>query len=146
MQKFLVGIDFTDADQCVLDVIKPIAKHMQATVTLFHCVPPMSQWVGCYLAYVPQDLANRKEIEKVLNARLGEVAKGLEADGITTDFKVIAAHPGPGIVEFAEDNGFDQIVIGTHSKNRIERALLGSAVGHVLRKSSVPVLVVPSMA
>ncbi len=145
MKKILVGIDFTEADNTVLEIIKPLAAESGAPVTLFHSVPPMSQWVGCYLAYVPQDIENRKEADKEFRAKLDAMAEALTKEGIAADSALIESHAGPGIVKYAKDGGYDQIAIGTHSKNMVERALLGSAADYVVRKSSVPVLVVPTM-
>ena len=64
MKKILVGIDFTEADQTLLDVVKPLAKAQGASITLIHSTPPMAQWVGCYLAFVHEVILERKEEAK----------------------------------------------------------------------------------
>ena len=145
MKKLLIGIDFTEADNTVLDLVRPLAKAQSAEVTLIHCVPPMSQWVGCYLAYVPEELAERKEEAEAFEGKLAEMVAGLKKEGIEADSVLIEASAGPGIVKHAKENDYDQIVVGTHSRNLLERALLGSSADHVVRKSPVPVLVVPTM-
>lgn len=47
-----------------------------------------------------------------------------------------------GIVEAAESAGADLIVMGTHGRGKIDRALLGSVTQRVLAHSPVPVMVV----
>ena len=146
MKKILIGIDFSDADGTLLEAITPLAQQLKASVTLFHSEPPMSQWVGCYMVFVSEDIAERKKVASELKAKLQTIADGLTAQGIQTDVDLIESHAGPGIVKYAEENDFDLIVICTHSKDLLERALLGSTADHVVRKSSLPILVVPTMS
>lgn len=54
-----------------------------------------------------------------------------------------AAHAGEAIVEMAESEGFDHVVMGHHGSSRVERAILGSAAETVVRSKSTPVTVVP---
>ena len=145
MKKILVGVDFTEADNILLEIVKPLAKRTGATISLLHSVPPMSQWVGCYFAFVSQDIQARKKEVEEFGAKLKALEQALEKEGIHSESALIEDHAGPGIVKYANENGCDQIAIGTHSKNMVERALLGSVADHVVRKSHVPVLVVPTM-
>jgi len=46
------------------------------------------------------------------------------------------------IADYAEDNDIDLIVIGSHGRSGVRRALLGSVTERVLRSTTVPVLVV----
>jgi nucleotide-binding universal stress UspA family protein len=55
---------------------------------------------------------------------------------------VLAGNPASTIVDFAKDNGIDLIVMGTLGKSGIEKLLLGSVAGHVIRHATCPVLVV----
>ncbi len=47
------------------------------------------------------------------------------------------------ILEFADEIQADLIVVGNHRAGRLERIILGSSSEGVMRKSDVPVLVVP---
>jgi len=60
------------------------------------------------------------------------------------DIETVTAtgQPVREIVEYAEDNDLDQIVLGSHSRNRVERALLGSVAETVVRRARIPVTVV----
>lgn len=68
-------------------------------------------------------------------------AMGIETTGRTweteTDFVQDA------IEQVAEEVGADMIVMGTHGRHGLDRALLGSVADRVLRHSKVPMLVVP---
>ncbi len=56
---------------------------------------------------------------------------------------VIEGHPANDILRYAESNACDMIVMGTHGKDILSHALLGSVAEKVLRKSRIPVVVVP---
>lgn len=51
--------------------------------------------------------------------------------------------PADIILKIAEEEGVDQIVIGKSGKHGIEQFLLGSTADRVVRKSKVPVNVIP---
>jgi nucleotide-binding universal stress UspA family protein len=47
------------------------------------------------------------------------------------------------IIQYAQENGIDLIIMGTHGQGGIQRFLLGSNTDRVLRTGHLPVLVVP---
>ena len=56
------------------------------------------------------------------------------------NIRVEAGNPEDKIVQVAEEEGFDLIILGTYGHSAIEDAFLGSVAQDVIRKSSVPVL------
>lgn len=65
--------------------------------------------------------------------------------GITTHLSVIdGAHAADAIVHAAERLGADAIVLGSHGRTAVARALMGSVSQGVVRHARRPVLVVPS--
>lgn len=56
------------------------------------------------------------------------------------------ASASAAIVETAQRDGADLVVVGTHGRTGFKRLMLGSVAGKVVAQSSVPVLVVPPEA
>jgi nucleotide-binding universal stress UspA family protein len=54
--------------------------------------------------------------------------------------------PGKEIVRLAEEEGFDLIVMGTHGRTALARALMGSVTTYVLGHCSIPLLLIPPPA
>jgi nucleotide-binding universal stress UspA family protein len=50
--------------------------------------------------------------------------------------------PAKAILEYAADHDIDQIVMGSHGRSGIERALLGSVAETVTRRARIPVTVI----
>lgn len=64
--------------------------------------------------------------------------KGIEAEAeVITD-----TDAATGIVKFADENDFDQIVIGSRGKTDLETIQLGSVSEGVIKKAHCPVLVI----
>lgn len=71
-----------------------------------------------------------------------DLAQRLEDDGIEVVREVVDGVPHREILDYADDNGVDLIVMGTHGKTGLDRLLLGSVTEKVVRKAEVPVLTV----
>ena len=77
----------------------------------------------------------------------GKTATGFVDDaakkvGVEVESVLLEGHPADKIVEFAENQGIDIIVMGTLGKTGLDRFLLGSVDEKVVRYSKTPVLVV----
>ncbi len=59
---------------------------------------------------------------------------------------VLSADPAGAILSVAGELGCDVIVLGTHGRTGLRRALLGSVAEQVVRKASCPVLTVKTPA
>ena len=79
----------------------------------------------------------RREGEEAL-AAVGSVA----GDRVPVETAVFEGSPSRKIVRYAEREGCDLIVMGTHGRGGIDRLLLGSVAERVVRSSEVPVLTV----
>jgi nucleotide-binding universal stress UspA family protein len=70
------------------------------------------------------------------------VAERTRAEGVETVTAVRSGIPDDEIRAYAEDEGCDLVVMGTHGRTGIERYLLGSVTERTVRQSPVPVLTV----
>ncbi|WP_137287393.1 universal stress protein [Halorussus salinisoli] len=80
----------------------------------------------------------REEGETAL-ARVEDIA---EEYGVQVTSKLLNGSPSRCIVEYAEGEDCDLVVMGTHGRGGIDRLLLGSVAEGVVRACSVPVLTV----
>jgi nucleotide-binding universal stress UspA family protein len=82
--------------------------------------------------------AQRKWTEQTLEAR----AEQLRKSGIKTSWRVQVGAPFEEIVRTAEEERAGMIVMGTHGRSGLNRALLGSVAERVIRLAPCPVLTV----
>ena len=76
-----------------------------------------------------------EKAERILEASRSLVDAEVESE-------TVAGRPARAIVEYAEENEIDEIVLGSHGRDGVERILLGSVAETVVRRSPVPVTVV----
>jgi nucleotide-binding universal stress UspA family protein len=75
-------------------------------------------------------------------AALEEAGKILDDAQVTYSQHVLVGHISETIVRFAEENGFDEIVMGTHGRTGLTHLLLGSIASEIVQKSQLPVTLV----
>ncbi len=96
-----------------------------------------------------EKFVNRKEESaNLIKERLTTFCDNVQKDDPQCVFRVasidvVEGHPVNEILAFAESNACDLIIMGTHGKGFISHALLGSVAEKVLRKSKIPVMVIP---
>ncbi|MEF8809008.1 universal stress protein [Natronomonas sp.] len=70
-------------------------------------------------------------------------AKDAAADaGVDVTTESTVGRPARAIVDYADEQEIDHIVIGSHGRDGISRVLLGSVAETVVRRSPVPVTVI----
>lgn len=80
--------------------------------------------------------------KKQTKERLEEASEAVEERGMASKTVVETGRPAATIVEYAENNDIDQIIMGSHGRKGVSRLLLGSVAESVVRRSPVPVTVV----
>ncbi|MDQ2052398.1 universal stress protein [Natronolimnohabitans sp. A-GB9] len=111
-----------------------------ADVTALHVVNPS---MSMYRGDTSFNFERFIELEEETAETLFEMAEELadEHDTSLTTETMIGA-PARAIVEFADENDVDQIVLGSHGRSGVSRVLLGSVAEQVVRRATVPVTVV----
>ncbi|WP_336133277.1 universal stress protein [Natronomonas amylolytica] len=75
--------------------------------------------------------------------RIHDTATDLAAEH-DTDLTTVTevGSPARAILEYADDHGIDQIVMGSHGRSGIDRTLLGSVAETVTRRARIPVTII----
>lgn len=84
------------------------------------------------------------EVKEKADRATGYVADRARERGLQTVEHVAGGQPHSVVAEYAENHGVDLVVMGSHGRSGVKRALLGSVTERTLRSTGVPVLVVDS--
>lgn len=76
------------------------------------------------------------------NEAVNYVKRAGELEGVIVEPVLLEGHPANELIRYADENDMDIIVMGTLGKTGLDRLLLGSVAGNVVRHSKVPVMVV----
>ncbi|MFP7570189.1 universal stress protein [Marivita sp. S2033] len=131
-KNILVPVALDSEDNRVGDAMA-IAKTLAsegAKITLLHVVEAVPSYA---MSYISADVMaeTREEIE-------AEMQGLATAAGSGTTAKVINGHSGRSVLDFAEENNVDLIVIASHRPG-MQTLLLGSTATHVVRHAKCAV-------
>ncbi len=139
LEKIVVGNDGSDYSIAAVRMAAEMAKALGAKLTIVHVSHlPVTFYAAAFEA--PIDLKEqmdslRAEAERRARAVLDEV--GIEAELVTLD-----GNPADALVEYAEKEKADLLVVGSRGAGAIERFLLGSTSSRIVHHAHCPVLVV----
>lgn len=126
----LVPISFDqDRDAAgALGVARALAAE-DARITLLHVMERIPAYA---ISYLPEDYVeeSRRAIESELKTLADDLPRG--------QAHVIEGHPGRSILDWAEGNGVDCIVLASHRPG-MQDLLLGSTTSHLVRHASCAV-------
>jgi nucleotide-binding universal stress UspA family protein len=133
-QTILIPVENSEADQTILDHIRPLAKMTGASLLLLHVA---NGWAARNLKSL--NLVESEEI-KADRAYLETRVKELRAEGFVVDHVLAMGEPSDEIIKFSKSHHVDLIAMSTHGHRFISDLLYGSTVDKVRHIVEVPVL------
>jgi nucleotide-binding universal stress UspA family protein len=129
--KILVPLDGSDLAECVFPYVTDIAlkkaSRVEAAFVVEHYEMPLHGGVVF-------DKENLREIERSAKKGAEQYMKTVVLEGKIAD----------SLVDYANNNGFDLIVMATHGRSGLARWMVGSVADKILHCSTVPVLLIRS--
>jgi len=139
--KILCPTDFSEVSRQALGKAKGLAIHFSSELLLLHAVHPLAAIAHVNPAHfsVPW---YQKELEVHAWKQLGDLAKEDIDQKIVVRQKVVVGDVADAIVNSAQEEDVDLIVIATHGEKGWKRFMLGSVAEKVVRLSPCSVLVI----
>ena len=141
ISRVLAPVDLSDQSEMVLDHAAALADAYAAPLDLLHVVEeaayPTVYGIDPLTPSLPDVQDRAREALETLAARID----------IGTDMvhaHVLSGYAARDIVEFAEENASDLIVMATHGRTGLERFLIGSVAEKVVRRAPCPVFTIKS--
>jgi nucleotide-binding universal stress UspA family protein len=142
-QKVLVPLDGSDLAECVLDHIRVLVKEGSAgEVTLLNVVKVDTRYAELYGKNF--DITKmRKVLFASARKYLAKIESQLNSEGIKVKTESLEGNsPAYKITEYAQENGMELIIMGTHGYTGLKKMIMGSVASGVLNSSPVPVLLI----
>ncbi len=126
----LVGYDGTNSAKDALNLAKSHAKVFGASVEVVTSMQKGTE-------------SQRKEIEQAERG-LGYAKTLFEEDNIAcnTHLLIRGLSAGEDIVEFADENEVDEIIVGVKRRSKVGKLLMGSTAQYVILQAQCPVVTV----
>lgn len=140
MQKILVPTDFSNNALKAITYASEIAQKSGAVIYLLHVIEPAINMVSMHADSSREEVVKEKSSELVLQHQT--------LRGIFPDVKVVkhlsGGTPIASILNYAEKEKMDLIVMGTAGASGLKEFFMGSIAVGVIGKTKIPVLTVPA--
>ncbi len=146
MKTIIVAIDFSNATPGVLGMAVRIAKSFNAALRLFHAVEPEPSYTA--YGFTPEEFpamhVYQEEAKRRAVAKIDELALQLKSEIPDVSAAVVDGTPLHALIDYIQETPADLVVLGTHGHGVIASLLLGSVAEGMVRKATIPTLIVPA--
>lgn len=151
-KRLLVPLDGSRFALRALRYAAEVAQRFSAEVILIKVIKPTTPVIDAGVAVgvspaaaeITVQAAREADQRNAARARryLGGKVRAIRSRHIQSSYHVLMGDAARSIVEFSEKEKIDLVVMTTHGKSGLKRALMGSVADVVIRESGKPVLVI----
>jgi nucleotide-binding universal stress UspA family protein len=134
-------VDFSEASDLALAYVRELAASSGASVDLVHVIEPVTvpdPYITGTAGFAFDVEAVRSNVQDALEERAASVL----GEDVPCGIHIDVGRPAAMISAFAEERGADLVVMASHGRTGLERALIGSVASGVIRRASPPVMIV----
>jgi nucleotide-binding universal stress UspA family protein len=141
VERILFPTDFSEGAGYALHCATDLTKHYNAKLYILHVVYDISKATGIHVPHISSDEVfkelNEWSIKEMESCCIEEI-RGLP----NVEKKVIRGIPWEEIINFANEEQIDMIVMGTYGRIGIGRLIFGNTAERVVRRAPCPVMTV----
>lgn len=119
-----------------------IEAHPDASITTIFVINPIESVYAVEAGGLPVSESWHREAQEratAIQSTAKEEAAGSDVELVTV---IETGQPAREILEYADEHDIDHIVMGSHGREGLERALLGSVAETVIRRAAAPVTII----
>jgi nucleotide-binding universal stress UspA family protein len=144
VSRILITLDGSDLAEQALPTALSLARQLGSELFLLRVVMPLPKSYRAGVASVAAIEAAENDAVQEASSYLDSLAVGLREQEFSVQVAARFGNPAKVIVDFLQPNEVDLLVMCSRGQTGPARWLLGSVVDHVIRGSSIPVVVVPA--
>jgi nucleotide-binding universal stress UspA family protein len=146
----VVGVDGSPDSNAAVAVAARMAERLGARLVLAHVAEPVLTYANA-VPFGGLSMAGPLAEDELMAAQEESGARMLEEAATSADIadamqRVAVGLPAEQLVEIAEDEGAELIVVGSRGRGAFKAAFLGSVSNSLVGIARCPVLIVPSGA
>ena len=140
IRHILAPTDFSDSSKKAISDAFELARTLGATLLLLHVLEPSPYRGEFTQPTMGEELLG--DLERQASAALAQVLPEAQQAKIEVSRAVAIGSPSQKIVETAEAEHVDLIVMATHGRTGLSHLLIGSVAERVVRTAPCPVLTI----
>ena len=138
VSRVLAAIDFSESGKAVLAMAEAYAKALHAELRLISVIEPLPVTPGITMALDHDDYYRWSEAQ--VTSELWSRVRTRTADKV-----IRIGHPVETLLRELTDWAADLVILGSHGRNFVQRALLGSVSEELLNQLPASLLLVPPL-
>ena len=146
MKTIVVAVDFSNATDGVLAMASELARAFSARLRLFHVVEPEPSYTA--YGFTPDEFpalhAYQEEAKRRASGKLDELLEKVKSGLTDATCQIAEGSPLHSLLDYVKEVNADFVVLGSHGHGAIASLLLGSVAEGMVRKATVPTLIVPA--
>lgn len=146
MKTIIVAVDFSNATPGVLKMAVAVAKAFGADLRVFHAVEPEPSYTA--YGFTPEEFpamhVYQEEASKRARQKLESLTESAKLEIPTAECDLVEGSPLHSLLDYVKHHSADLVVLGSHGHGVIASLLLGSVAEGMIRKATVPTLIVPA--
>jgi nucleotide-binding universal stress UspA family protein len=150
IKKILYATDLSKNSSFAFLYATDMARRHDAKIVMLHAIEPIPAYAAAYTG-ITDELKRKQQEETVqeIRTRLGDFCRKAESEigppcvDLVSKILVPRGHPPEEILNAADEEGCDVIILGTHGKGFLAHTFLGSVSSAVLNRTQKPVFIIP---
>jgi nucleotide-binding universal stress UspA family protein len=151
IKKILYATDLSKNSSYAFFYAIDMAKKHDARIVILHAIEPIPAYAEAYTATMTDEFKQKQHEEMIesMEKHLQGFCKKVEGQigppcvELVSKILVPVGYPPEEILNAADKEGCDVIVMGTHGKGFLAHAFLGSVSSAVLHRTRKPVFTIP---
>jgi nucleotide-binding universal stress UspA family protein len=145
MKNLLVPCDFSKTAINAFRFALSLAEQSHGTITLMHAIELPVITDPMLLPMADFEVSYKNEMKEKATTAFATMIKEHNRNDVPVKGVVTFGLPTPTILQYAEENSFDLIVMGSHGTSGFRDNLIGSNAEKVVRLSPIPVLIIKDL-
>jgi len=152
-KRILVPLDGSRFSSSAVKYAVEVSKHFEADIIFMQVVVPATPYVApttptgtlsptaakfAAQAARLKDRGNISKAKRYLQRKVREITN----KGLKCSYKVTMGNPAESIMSLCSKKGVDLVVMSSHGKGGLKRAIMGSVADKLARESRVPILLI----
>jgi len=144
-KRILLTLDGSEISEQAIPRAVELARCFHAKLFILRVITPLAKSYRVGMAPVSAVMSAEEQLMVLADKYLEKVIGNLENEGLEVHAASRLGIPYKEIINFANENRVDLIIMSTRGESGFTRWLLGSNTDHVIRGSTIPVYVVPAV-
>jgi len=141
VRRILFPVDLAGASHRIVSQVRSLADQFGAELHLLFVIEPLG---GYNTFYVPHPSLDLMELESIKHAKreLDEFIEKYFPDSPDVNRTVLSGDPTEQIRKYIDSADIDMVIVTSHERQGIQRAIFGNTAEEIVRISPVPVTII----